>query len=142
MTDAFKRTPGWTSSCQGTREEVHLRPRGTAPRIVRHLVHTVCDEAGLSHRLKDDAAMVASELVLASIRQARCDIDVSVEADANHVRIGVHDTWPTPPLLGRDQRTSPARSTTVVERLASSWGYYSGEDGRELWALLRLKRVR
>ena len=118
---------------------IHLRPRASAPRIVRHVVYTLCDEAGLPHRFGDDAALVAGELVTASIRQARSDIDVTVEAGPLQVRVGVRDTSDALPMLGFDPRPGPVRSADLVERLSSSWGYCRSDDGRETWALLRLR---
>ena len=59
------------------------------------------------------------------------------------VALKAHQAWESAeafkPLLGRDTRTGPARSTALVERLASSWGYSRRESGNEVWALLRAR---
>lgn len=116
---------------------MRLAPRAAAARITRRLIYDTCDQAGFPVRMVDDAALVAGELVTASIRQARRDVDVVLHVDQGQIRIGVRDTSTAPPLLGLDSRPGPERSTAVVERLSSSWGYCRSEAGREVWALLR-----
>ena len=120
-----------------THREIELRPRSSAPALARKLVYDMCGQAGLPNCVASAAAVVAGELVLTSIRQTRRKVDVSVDLASNQVTVRVNDRSAAPPLLGRDSRTGPARSTALVERLASSWGYSCLDSGNQVWALLR-----
>jgi hypothetical protein len=117
--------------------EIGLRPHSSAPALARKLVYDLCGEEGLPNRTASAAALVAGELVLTSIRQTRHNLDVSVDLARDKVTVRVSDRSTAPPLLGRDPRTGPARSTALVERLSSSWGYRRRESGNEVWAILR-----
>jgi hypothetical protein len=122
-----------------THREIELRPHSSAPALARKIVYDLCGEVGLPNRTASAAALVAGELVLTSIRQTRRNLDVSIDFAGDQVTVRVSDRSTAPPLLGRDTRTGPARSTALVERLASSWGYSRRESGNEVWALLRAR---
>ena len=120
--------------------ELGLPPRSSAPRVARRLVHELGGQAGLPDRVTSDAALVLGELVNTRLRQTHYRVDVVIDLDPDQVTVRVKDHSAAPLQLGHDPRTGPAHSTAVVERLASSWGYCSRENGHEVWALLRAAR--
>ena len=117
--------------------EFGLPPRSSAPWMARRLVHQLGGQVGLPDRVTSDAALVLGELVTTRLQQTHRGVDVVIDLDPDQVTVRVKDHSAAPPLLGHDPRTGPAHSTAVVERLSSSWGYSSRENGHEVWALLR-----
>jgi hypothetical protein len=126
--------------CGSVSRSIRLRPRASAPRLARRLVHEVCGQVGVPDRVSDDAAQIVGELVTSSIRQARTQVDVLVLCSDAEVTLRVQDTSTQAPLMGEHGQHGAARGWDVVRRLSTTWGYCNRENGRELWASLCANR--
>ncbi|MDP9094911.1 MAG: ATP-binding protein [Actinomycetota bacterium] len=118
---------------------IRLRPRASAPRLARRLVHDLCGQVGVAERVSEDAAQIVDELVTSSIRQARTQVDVYVLCSEAEVTLRVQDTSTQAPLMG-ERGQNAARGWDVVRRLSTTWGYCNRDNGRELWASLCANR--
>lgn len=116
---------------------ITLRPGARAPRHARRIVHQTCSGSPLPAALVDNAAFVAGELVMQSLRQARGTMRLQVSSASNEVTLRIHDETPMPPV-GDGTSGGAERSWAVVRRLSTSFGYHCDGRTREMWALLRI----
>lgn len=86
------------------------------------------------------ALLVVSELVANAIRHAGTDFTVTVDVDADVVRIQVLDQDSRPPsLLGFDPESTSGRGLQMVASLSRDWGWQTAESdggvsGKVVWA--------
>jgi MEDS: MEthanogen/methylotroph, DcmR Sensory domain len=108
-----------------------------APRAARHFVLTVLDEWGAGH-LRDDAALVVTELTTNAVLHARSSFRVVVSAAPASVRISVADDSPVAP--GRQDFSlagNSGRGLGLVSAVCRQWGTTHLEAGKVVWAELR-----
>ena len=88
--------------------------------------------------LRDDAVIVASELVANAVLHARTECRLTVQLNARGLTIAVHDHrrgWiKRRPSI--DATNPRGLGLYVVERLSRSWGTTPAADGKKVWALL------
>jgi two-component sensor histidine kinase len=100
----------------------------------------VVDHLGdLSPEVRQDAAVMVSELATNSIRHAASKFTVSVERVDHHVRVAVDDTGPGAPILLSPLAADPTgRGLRIVEALAATWGVipHNGGRGKCVWFTL------
>lgn len=116
---------------------VALQPKASALLHVRRAVRSASARFTLPARIVGEAALVASEMVMNSIRQVHAAVEFSVEVDAASITLRVRDHGACPPLSDRIVSGAAQRYHDVMRRLATSWGFSIGESGREVWAVLR-----
>jgi serine/threonine-protein kinase RsbW len=87
----------------------------------------------------DDAVLIVSELLTNAVRAGCSCIDLNIEIDVDGLRVGVIDDAPGAP---RVQLAEPedlrGRGLFLIAALASDWGVRRTDDGKEVWAALRL----
>lgn len=107
----------------------------TAPKQARALVERLC--AGSPPGLREDAALVASELVSNAIEHVEDGpVEITVRFLRNYVRIEVHDQHPS--LAGR-----AGFGLTMVAAASTRWGWDPApEGGKVIWADLLLRSAR
>jgi anti-sigma regulatory factor (Ser/Thr protein kinase) len=102
----------------------------------RAAVQQSCQRWGYG-RLCDDAKLIVSELVCNAVRHARTDIDLTLIARREGLRMEVSD-GSTRPV--RPRTATPAdengRGLTLVHALASHHGVRSSATGKTVWAEL------
>jgi anti-sigma regulatory factor (Ser/Thr protein kinase) len=112
-----------------------------APSLVRRAL----DRVELSESVRDDARLVATELVGNAILYPGCtsehELHVRARLNSTLLEISVHD--PDLPDNTRKARKRRDRSVgglglLIVERLSWRWGVL-GFDGRLVWAQLRVR---
>ena len=87
-----------------------------------------------------DVALVISELLSNALRHAvplpGSKIRVAWRIDAGSVQVSVRDGGgPTRPELGEPtQAATGGRGLRIVQKLSSSWGTTTGEEGTTVWA--------
>jgi hypothetical protein len=116
-------------------ESLHLTAHPTAPRASRDFVSRTLLDWRLSHYIAP-AVLVVSELVMNAITHAETDIDVTVSAHGQRIRVAVRDRRPDVPVerLGGQM---PGRGLTIVVGLSNAWGVLpTAEGGKVVWAVL------
>lgn len=121
--------------------DLTLRCDIEAPSLVRRAL----DRVELSESVRDDARLVATELVGNAILHsgATCAHELHVRARLNStlLEISVHDPGLSdraPKVRKRGDRSVGGLGLLIVERLSWRWGEL-GLDGRLVWAQLRVK---
>jgi hypothetical protein len=108
-----------------------------APRAARHFVLATLDEWGAGD-LRDDAAIVVTELTTNAVIHARSNFRVVVSASPALVRISVADDSPVVPgCQGFSLAGSSGRGLGLVAALCRQWGTIHLEGGKVVWAELR-----
>jgi signal transduction histidine kinase len=116
-------------------ESLHLTTHPTAPRASRDFVSRTLLDWRLSHYIAP-AVLVINELVMNAITHAETDIDVTLSAHRQTIRVAVRDRSPDLPVerYGRD---APGQGLPIVAGLSSSWGVLPTADGgKVVWAVL------
>ncbi len=88
--------------------------------------------------LVDDAELITSELVTNALEHGGGVIELRLAAMPDRVRISVVDGNPQHlPAVATDRGLRVGgRGLSLIEQLASDWGYDVGPDGKEVWAEL------
>lgn len=144
--------PLWQRTSRVTRE-IWLSAETSAPRYARAFVPGVLMDWGLE-RLREDAELVASELVTNALRvacMARSASFTSAAARQEMIRVRlvllegslIIEVWD--PAVGRpaparamDPDAENGRGMLIVEALSAQWNSYDpAEGGKWVWAELR-----
>lgn len=116
-----------------TQSNVSLRPVPTSAGLARHFVASTLIHWGLED-LVDVASLLVSELVTNTILHARCDLEVSITAGNQRIRVSVRDSSPLVPELRTASLTATTgRGLALVEACASCWGVDVDASGKCVW---------
>ena len=117
-------------------ESRRLAPHPTAPRASRDFVGRVLLEWRLSQHIRD-ARLVVSELVTNAMTHAGTDLDLTVAAHRQAVRVAVRDHSPDLPVAHHGGFDTHGRGLTIVAALSNAWGVLPTADGgKVVWAVL------
>jgi anti-sigma regulatory factor (Ser/Thr protein kinase) len=110
-----------------------LPPRAASAARARELVIAQCTAWGFAS-LCDDVALVVTELVANAVRHAGTDIQISVTAITQGVRLEVRD-GSTRPLRPRAALSSDegGRGLLLVDALSNRYGVVGEPDGKRVW---------
>ena len=87
--------------------------------------------------VRNDAALVATELVTNALRHGPPPVVLNVALVADRVRISVADSSPASPRLGEPSAEDESgRGLALLDALASSWGSAPAADGKQVWCEL------
>jgi two-component sensor histidine kinase len=116
-----------------------LPPRAASASEAREIVTTQCVAWGMAS-LCDDVALVVTELVANAVRHAGTDIQISVSALGDGVRLEVRD-GSTRPLRPRAALSSDegGRGLLLDDALSSRYGVQGDADGKRVWVELRVR---
>jgi anti-sigma regulatory factor (Ser/Thr protein kinase) len=107
-----------------------------APMHARHDVDRLLQTWGL-HDVRDQAALLTTELVSNAVRHAGTDIDVSVTVDDDVLRVEVRDqVLDRAPRLG-DPYGSGGYGLHIVAALADAWGHQTLPNHKSVWFELK-----
>jgi anti-sigma regulatory factor (Ser/Thr protein kinase) len=130
--------PLWQRTSRVTRE-IWLAADLAAPRHARAFVPGVLADWGLG-RLRQDAELVASELVTNALRVARGKVRVRLVLLDCSMILEVWDpavALPSVPLAAAPD-SECGRGMLIVETLSAQWSTYcAAEGGKWVWAELR-----
>jgi histidine kinase-like protein/STAS domain-containing protein len=101
----------------------------------RTLVRDACERWG-HPGTADTAELVTSELASNAVRHAGGSIEITVSLRRRLLHIAVRDRSTQPPRLGHND----GRGLMLVDAMTVGWGCTEVEDGKVVWATLRLAR--
>lgn len=106
----------------------------------RVLVRSACSDWGVDGELRDDAQLIATELVANVVDHAGTRCQLTVRAKGEELWIEVRDFYPCPPPRPRpvDLRRGRGRGLHMVSALSTRWGVTGFGDGKSVWAVLPL----
>ena len=117
-------------------ERLHLVPHPTAPRASRDFVSRALAGLGLG-RFAPTASLVVSELVTNAMDHAGTDMDVTLEANPEALRLSVRDHHPDMPRQREAGLDPHGRGLHIVAGLSQAVGVLPTYDGgKVVWAVL------
>ena len=128
-----------------TQVERRLKCRIESVPEARSLVSRVLDEAGIHEgvpagEVRDDALLVATELLANAVRACRKSLTIRLEVHRTWLKVAVTDDSPAP-ARRRDAGPSEThgRGVDIVAKLTSDWGQtpWNGRD-KTVWGRLDL----
>jgi anti-sigma regulatory factor (Ser/Thr protein kinase) len=116
---------------------LHLAADPRASRAARDFVSRTCLDWRLQHGIPS-AVLVVSELVTNSLAHAGTDVDITLSAVGNKLRLAVQDGNDDPPRLVRaGSEQGRGRGMHVVEGFSRAWGSLPGPDGgKAVWVVI------
>ena len=129
--DALSDVPGVRTAA------ITLTAHPRASRAARDFVSRTCLDWQLPHGIPS-AVLVVSELVTNAVRHAGTDVEVSLSALGNRLRLAVRDGNDDPPRLIRaGAEPGRGRGMHVVEGFSRAWGSLPGPDGgKAVWVVI------
>jgi anti-anti-sigma regulatory factor len=123
------------------RYEVRLAASPPAPAAARRLVTAAC-QAWQVPELADDAQLIITELVGNALRHAGGDIKVAVTIGKHFLHLAVRDGSPARPrmTLPDPETGEGGRGLILVDAVSAGWGSAPVNDGKRVWATLRIPR--
>ncbi|MDA8062797.1 MAG: ATP-binding protein [Actinomycetota bacterium] len=119
---------------QRVRAQRSFEPRPDQVGAARSFVAGALAEAGT---VSPDVALLVSELATNAVLHARTRfaVEVLVEDDGDHLRVGVTDLDARLPILGGlDPDASGGRGIALVRALADAWGVHCrAGSGKTVW---------
>ena len=95
--------------------------------VAEHLEHADPDS-------RSAAVAAVSELATNSLRHASSEFTVTVDVDADQIRIEVTDTGPgTPVRRNPSLADHGGRGLNILEALTDRWGIGAGPDSKTVW---------
>jgi anti-sigma regulatory factor (Ser/Thr protein kinase) len=122
---------------QTTQRETCILPRSlTAPAIARGFVTSTLASWAVRDTFAD-LPLLASELVTNAVRHADGDVSLSLARNRDRVRLAVSDrSAETPTMSDLEAARDGGWGLHIVDRLASSWGLETDDDGKTVWCEL------
>jgi anti-anti-sigma regulatory factor/anti-sigma regulatory factor (Ser/Thr protein kinase) len=123
------------------RRYVRLAPDRFAPGLAREAVHEFCQ----NHRVRrgaDAAQLIASELVTNAVVHAGTPIGMTLRLMAPDLHIAVRDRADGAVRItgdGDPGSVHTGRGLMLVEALASRWGSFHPNNGKVVWATVRIR---
>jgi anti-anti-sigma regulatory factor len=107
----------------------------------RSLVKRACSGWNVA-TMTDRAQIVTTELVANAVRHAGTRMELTVSLRQRNLHLSVQDGSSQPPRLRgpEGEPGSDGRGLRVVDALTSGWGSTPTENGKVVWATLRLAR--
>ena len=134
MTEALDALSGVPASRTAA---IQLTAHPRASRAARDFVSRTCLDWRLPHGIPS-AVLVVSELVTNAISHAGTDVEVSLSALGNRLRLAVQDGNDDPPRLVRaGAELGRGRGMHVVDGFSRAWGSLPGPDGgKAVWVVI------
>jgi anti-sigma regulatory factor (Ser/Thr protein kinase) len=111
-----------------------LPPELRSVRTARQFVGERCRLAGLSAERRDDALLLASELVTNAVLHGRSEVCVEVEERGAVLRVSVLDENSRHPApVAEDADALDGRGLALVEALSQRWGVEDRPLGKAVW---------
>jgi anti-anti-sigma factor len=117
-----------------------FEPTSASLASARTLVDRVCHAWGVGE-VSGVAQLIVTELVANAVRHAATEMELSVMLRPRHLHLAVHDrSHALAKRLGAPHELAGAgRGLLVVEAMSAGWGCTPTEDGKRVWAMLRVR---
>jgi len=117
-------------------ESLGLSPHPTSPRASRDFVNRTLPLWGLDDLIAT-ACLLVSELVTNAMLHAGTDIELTLAAHAQFLRVTVRDGSASPPTQRDAGLDLHGRGLAIVASLSRAWGVLpTGQRGKVVWAVL------
>jgi two-component sensor histidine kinase len=103
-----------------------------APMEARHALHAWMADAGCPDAVITDGLVIVSELVTNAVKHADSASVVVAVLDDMRMRLEVHDSNPTPPVL-IEPTSAGGFGLAIVTALCDSWGWEPTGYGKRVW---------
>jgi anti-sigma regulatory factor (Ser/Thr protein kinase) len=121
-------------------EQRRYRAAPDTPMNARHDVDRLLRTWDL-HNVRDQAALLTTELVSNAVRHAGTDIELSVSFDDDVLRVEVRDqALDRAPRLGNPYG-SGGYGLHIVAAMADAWGHQTQPDFKSVWFELKRPRL-
>jgi anti-sigma regulatory factor (Ser/Thr protein kinase) len=115
--------------------QVDLHPDAQSPRVARAFVREHVPDV---IDLRDNAELLASELVTNAVLHAHSEMTLGVVSRDSSVLIAVSDHSPLVPAERRASLVAEhGRGITLVAAIAQTWGVTAQPGGKIIWCLIR-----
>lgn len=130
-------------------QESPLAPELDSVVAARRVVSSAVDLWDLPEQVRDDAALIASELASNAVLHARTSFAISVARVGTGLRVEVSDGSPTLPAAAAGTpedllaiRSMTGRGLPLVAAMSDRWGCDQRADGKVMWAEVGTSRLR
>jgi anti-sigma regulatory factor (Ser/Thr protein kinase) len=112
-----------------------------APGRARAAVQEFCQRLRVGGD-REAAQLVTSELVTNAVVHTGTKIDLTLRLVGASLHIAVRDGGPgRPRITDIDESSESGRGLLLVDALASSWGTFFPDDGKVVWATVRVREL-
>jgi anti-anti-sigma factor len=120
-----------------------MRPDRNAPALARLAVQEFCEECGVAGD-GDAAQLVASELVTNAVVHGRTELDLTLRLVGPLLHIAVRDTGPGQARITDivNESSPTGRGLLLVDALSTGWGNLLPNNGKVVWATVRVAVAR
>jgi hypothetical protein len=145
-------TVAWCPDPASARTELHgvpepptaredIAPGRDAPGQARAAVHAFCQQLRVGGD-RDAAQLVASELVTNAVVHTGTMISLTLRLVESLLHIAVRDRGPgRPKIADVDESSENGRGLLLVDALASAWGSFFPDNGKIVWATVRVRSL-
>lgn len=131
--------PAGAAAPAGVERAAEFEPELASARAARRFVTATLERWGCAAAVIEDAQLVTGELAGNAIIHARTRFRVQLRQDGDAVELAVRDTSASPPVARDPGPDAPSgRGLRLVATVAAAWGTTVHDDGKSVWALLRL----
>lgn len=117
-----------------------VRELGCDPMVLRHVrafVREACDVWNVPGKVRDDAVMIANELVSNAIEHAHTSARATLEYGRNALAVRVRDYSTGHPVRhGQHEAWAGGHGLAILNGLTPAWGVDEHPDGKTTWARL------
>ena len=111
---------------------LHLACDASAPGVARAAMQNALLARPVA--LRDTAVLLADEIVTNALVHSKGAIELTVEDNAEGIRVEVSDTSVELPLVRTAKLNGEhGRGMLIVDSLASSWGVIERPEGKSVW---------
>jgi hypothetical protein len=118
---------------------IELRPGPSSPALARRFLNERSEAWSLPEPVGEQLVLVGSELVTNAVLHARTQLTLTLELQADRVRVSVRDHSSAPVAL-RHYRADAltGRGLGVIATVSRAWGVEPARGGKVIWAELLL----
>jgi anti-anti-sigma regulatory factor len=118
-----------------------LPPTAAALPAARGITRDACHAWNVQH-LADDAELIVSEIVANAVQHAGGPVDLLLTRRTRYLHMSVRDRSTVPPVRSTPDPESlmGGRGLLLLDAFAAGWGTAATDDGKAVWATLRIAR--
>lgn len=98
----------------------------------QHLRWAFAGRGAVQH-VFDDLVLCVSELVTTAVEARSSEVALTLDTDADVIRLTMTDRSPGGAVTDRIQRNASGHRTRIIDAVSSRWGVDTTADGSEIW---------